>query len=144
MDTPRRTGKPLESITMEQLAAALPSPEETMYMVGEQWATSFHAARGGNWQLARHAANHVRKLLISFAALNPKHAERIDAFRPYVDEVLRAAHAADGPAFDRAFAAATNRANADHAETGYAFIVWKAPETGRDTLVLQTPERRPG
>jgi len=114
-------------LTLEQIAATLPTAENTMFVVGQAWATCVHAARRGNWRLATHNANHVRKLMTQYTILNPNDAERIAAFRPLLDAVITATRARDARAFEDAFAKATAEANASHAATGHDFIVWKIP-----------------
>ncbi|MBM4420169.1 MAG: hypothetical protein FJ034_01000 [Chloroflexi bacterium] len=123
-------------LTLEQIAAALPIAEDSMFMIGEQWSTCVHAARGGNWRLATLCAKHVRKLINTFGMLNPHYAQGVETFKPLLEAVVSACEKRDAAAFEPAFKAATDAANAEHVGTGHGFVLWKIPPTHRGDLEL--------
>ena len=100
-----------------------------MALVGASWWRCAHAARGGNWELAAYFARRVRGLQRRLAVLRPKYEEDLARFEAErIEPVLAAAGAGDAAAFDRAFAAATDEANALHAKWGKAYIRWILPD----------------
>jgi hypothetical protein len=61
--------------------------------------------------------------------IRPKYQERLTTFETaMLGPVFAAIEKQDRAAFDRAFAAATDDANEQHAETGYGYIRWKLPD----------------
>lgn len=115
-------------LTLEQIAELLPTTGEIMRSVGDCWWRSAYAARAGRWPLAAYYARRVRGLQRSLAVLRPKHRERVERFeREILAAVLAACAQADGPAYERAFTAGTDLANAMHVETGHGYITWVLP-----------------
>ena len=112
-------------LSLEQLADALPGTGEVMRSVSQAWWRCAHAARGGNWPLAAYYTRRVRGLQRGLAVTRPKHRERLESFESeQLSAVFRAIELRDPEAFERAFAAATDRANEMHVETGHAYIRW--------------------
>lgn len=117
-----------EELSSEHIAAGLPGTADLMVLVGNAWWKCAYAARGGNWPLAAFYARRVRSLQRRLAIIRPKYAERLAAFETaMLAPVFAAVEVRDRAAFDRAFAAATENANVQHVETGYAYIRWKLP-----------------
>ena len=124
-------------LTLEQIADALPGTAETMVHVARAWSRCAYAARGGNWPLAAYYARRVRSLQRTLAVTRPKHRERLESFeREQIGPLLRAIEARDRDAFEGAFAAATERANEMHVETGHGYIRWVLPDEPPTDLVL--------
>ena len=99
-------------LTLDQVAELLPGTGEIMASVGNAWWKCAYAARGGNWQLAAYFARRVRGLQRKLAVVRPKYADDLDAFEnDLLTPVLSALDARDGPAFERLYASATDRAN---------------------------------
>lgn len=116
-------------LTIEQVADALPSTGDLMALVGSSWWKCAYAARGGNWPLAAYFARRVRSLQRKLGVLRPKHRERLATFEiEQLAPLFRAIEAGDLEAFEAAFAAATDRANQTHVETGYPYIRWVLPD----------------
>src|ERR1700716_3374787 len=89
-----------DELTLQEIAELLPGTGEIMASVGECWWKCAYAARGGN-----------RKL----AVVRPKYSGDLAAFEEqHLAPALAACDAADPRAFDRAFAAATDKANELH------------------------------
>ena len=117
-----------DELSSEHIAAGLPGTADLMVLVGNAWWKCAYAARGGNWPLASFYARRVRSLQRRLAIIRPKHAERLATFETaMLGPVFAALEAKDRAAFDRAFAAATENANVQHVETGYAYIRWQLP-----------------
>jgi hypothetical protein len=124
-------------LTLEQIADALPGTAETMVHVARAWARCAYAARGGNWPLAAYYARRVRSLQRTLAVTRPKHRDRLESFeREQLGPLFRAIEARDRNVFERAFAAATERANEMHVETGHGYIRWVLPDEPPTDLVL--------
>ena len=123
-----------DELTPEHIAAGLPGTADLMVLVGDSWWRCAHAGRGGNWALAAFYARRVRSLQRRLGVIRPKYAERLAMFESaMLAPVFAAIEAQDRPAFDRAFARATDDANKQHVETGYPYIRWKlSDETPKD------------
>ena len=118
-----------EELSPEHIASGLPGTADLMVLVSNSWWRCAYAARGGNWPLAAFYARRVRSLQRRLGVIRPKYAERLTAFdAAMLGPVFAAIETQDRPAFDRAFAAATDDANRQHLETGYGYIRWKLPE----------------
>jgi len=118
-----------DELTPEHIAAGLPGTSDLMVLVGNAWWKCAYAARGGNWPLAAFYGRRVRSLQRRLAVIRPKYAERLATFESaMLAPVFAAIETRDGPAFERAFAAATENANVQHVETGYPYIRWTLPK----------------
>lgn len=117
-----------EDLSPAHLAAGLPGTSDLMVLVGNSWWKCAYAARGGNWALAGFYARRVRSLQRRLGVVRPKHRDRLATFETeMLVPVFAAIEARDTAAFERAFGAATDDANHQHAETGYAYIRWVLP-----------------
>lgn len=118
-----------DELSPEHVAAGLPGTADLMVLVGNAWWKCAYAARGGNWPLAAFYARRVRSLQRRLAVIRPKYAERLATFETaMLGPLFAAVETQDRAAFDRAFASATESANAQHTETGYPYIRWKLPD----------------
>ena len=116
-------------LSLQEIAEALPATGDLMALVGTAWWKCAHAARGGNWDLAAYFARRVRGLQRRLAVVRPKYEADLARFESErIEPVLAAAAARDATAFDRAYAAATDDANALHAKWGKGYIRWVLPE----------------
>ena len=124
-------------LSLEEIAESLPGTGEVMASVAAAWWTCAHAARGGNWELAAYCARRVRGLLGGLAVTRPKYRDDLATF---VDSQLAATLAAcaraDRDAFERAFAATTDRANEMHVKWGKSYIRWVLPDEPPSDLYL--------
>jgi hypothetical protein len=132
-DAKRRRKTPA-GLTLEEVAELLPGTGELMAQVGECWWKCAYAARGGNFELAAYFARRVRSLQRKLAAVRPKYSGDLAAFEEqHLAPTLAACAAADRAAFDRAFQAATDRANEMHVKWAKPYIRWTLPtEPPRD------------
>ena len=124
-------------LTLAQVAQVLPGTGEIMASVGNAWWKCAYAARGGNWELAAYFARRVRGLQRGLAVTRPKYAEDLAAFEAgHLAPILTALDGHDRPAFDRAYAAATDRANELHVKWAKPYIRWVLPEDAPKDLEL--------
>jgi len=116
-------------LTLAEIAELLPGTGEIMASVGECWWKCAYAARGGNWQLAAYFVRRVRGLQRKLAVVRPKYSGDLAAFeKEHIDPALAACDARDRSAFDRVFAAATDRANELHVKWAKPYIRWTLPD----------------
>ena len=133
-DDPQTKAPPL---SLEQLAQLLPGTGEIMASVGNAWWKCSYAARGGNWELAAYFARRVRGLQRKLAQIRPKYAEDLVAFEnDLLNPLLAALGAHDGPAFERGYAKATERANELHVKWAKPYIRWVLPDEPPKDLEL--------
>ena len=115
-------------LSLEQVAESLPGTGELMRSVGHCQGMAWHAAHGGNWDLAAYYLRRTRSLLRGLAVVRPKYATQVAEFdRGVLEASYQALLARDLDAFDRRFGAATEQANAYHVETGHPYIRWQTP-----------------
>lgn len=120
-------------LSLEQVAESLPGTGELMRSVGHCQAMAWHAAHGGNWDLAAYYLRRTRSLLRGLAVVRPKYAAQVAEYdRGLLEDAYQALLARDLEAFDRGFDAATDQANAYHVDTGHAYIRWQVPDEPPD------------
>ena len=123
-------------LTPEQVAEALPGTGEVMRSVGHSHAMAWHAAQGGNWDLAAYFLRRVRSLLRGLAVTRPKYAEHIADFdQGPVETAYQALLARDLAGFEAAYGLTVDRANELHVDTGHPYIRWSAPDQPPDTAL---------
>ncbi len=116
-------------LTLEEIAELLPGTGEIMASVGQCWWKCAYAARGGNWPLAAYFVRRVRSLQRKLAVVRPKYSGDLAAFEAqHIAPALAACETADRRAFDRAFAAATDKANELHVKWAKPYIRWTLPD----------------
>jgi hypothetical protein len=130
--------KPSTPLSLEQLAELLPGTGEIMASVGNAWWKCAYAARGGNWELAAYFARRVRGLQRKLAVIRPKYADDLVEFESaQLNPLLAALDAHDGPAFERGYAKATNKANDLHVKWAKPYIRWVLPDEPPNDLDLE-------
>jgi hypothetical protein len=118
-----------DELTLQEIAELLPGTGEIMASVGECWWKCAYAARGGNWQLAAYFVRRVRGLQRKLAVVRPKYSGDLAAFEEqHIAPALAACDAGDRRAFDRAFDAATEKANQLHVKWAKPYIRWTLPD----------------
>jgi len=116
-------------LTLQEIAELLPGTGEIMASVGACWWKCAYAARGGNWQLAAYFMRRVRSLQRKLAVVRPKYAGDLAGFEEqHIAPALAACDAGDRRAFDRAFDAATDKANELHVKWAKPYIRWTLPD----------------
>ncbi len=129
-------------LTLTQVAEALPGTGELMASVGHAFGMAWHAAQGGNWDLAAYFVRRTRGLLRRLTVIRPKYAIQVDEYdRLWLEPTYRAILARDGDAFAGAYAASADQANAYHVTTGHPYIRWRTPESPPDPALDLSPPR---
>lgn len=137
MSEERRVRTAHTELSLEEIAAALPGTSELMFRVGRNYGACWHAAHGGNWELAAYFLRHVRDLQRTLAVLRPKFREQLAEFEAdALSPLMSAIEAGDLTAFDRAYEYGIERANEYHALNGKSYVRWKRPERAPDDLEL--------
>jgi hypothetical protein len=127
-------------LTLEQICDMMPGMARLMVEVSDRFWLCYYAAKAGNWDLARHQCTEMRKAMLMATITRPKYLE---SMTQYLDERVKPLQAAiqkkDWPAFEAAYAAATDAANELHRELGYEYIDWQLPEAPPPHLRLEPP-----
>jgi hypothetical protein len=124
-------------LTLEDIGGALPGTGEIMASVSSCYAMCWHAAAGGNWDLAAYYLRRTRSLLRGLAVIRPKYRAQILDFDTGILETLyQTLLSRDRAAFEAQYARGVNEANVYHVTTGHPYIRWalpaEAPEKGLD------------
>jgi hypothetical protein len=137
VDEPTRVRTPHAELSLEEIATALPGTGEIMASVGQCYASCWHAAHQGNWELAAYFLRRVRGLQRRLAVIRPKYREQLEEFdAAAMAPVAAAIDRREIAAFDRAFGWGIERANFYHEATGKGYIRWALPAVARDDLDL--------
>lgn len=124
-------------LTIDELARQQPGMDRLMAEVGPRLHRCYHAALAGNWPLAAYYSKSAVKQLALSAESRPKYAPEMAEFlRDDYAPVTTAIKAEDVGAFDAAWTAMVDRANALHAFFGKPYIGWKTPTEPPDDLDL--------
>jgi hypothetical protein len=117
-------------LSLDQLADMMPGMARLMVEISDRYWILYYAAKGGNWDLARHEASELRKTMVMAGVVRPKYKESLAG---YLDEKIMpiqdAIKAQDVAAFELAYRDATDAANEMHVELGYECIEWKLPDS---------------
>jgi hypothetical protein len=127
-------------LTPEQVAEALPGTGEIMRSVGHCHAMAWHAAHGGNWDLADYFLRRVRSLLRGLALTRPKYAAQIADFdRGLMESAYQAVLARDLAGFEATYHRTVDGANQLHVDTGHPYIRWSPPDQPPDAGLDLSP-----
>lgn len=133
-EPPRKIRTRHAELSLEEIAGLLPGTGEVMRSVGGCYAMSWHAAHGGNWELAMYYLRRVRSLLRGLALSRPKYEAQIREFdAEFLEPAYRALVDRDLWSFDARYESATDQANAYHLSTGHPYIRWVRPEAPPET-----------
>jgi hypothetical protein len=113
-------------LTLDQLADLQPGMARFMVEISDRFTILYHAAKAGNWEMARHQYSEMKKAMQMAGVTRPKYAEPLAG---YTAEKLKpvedAIRARDWSAFQTKFGEAAEAANEMHVEFGYQYIVWQ-------------------
>ena len=137
LEDERRVRTKHAELSLEEIAALLPGTGEVMASVGRCYASCWHAAHGGNWDLAAYFLRRTRSLLRGLAVSRPKYREQLqhfdaEALAPLAQVLGRR----DLQGFDIAYEAGVQKANEYHVETGKPYVRWRRPENPPGDLDL--------
>ena len=120
-------------VSLEAMAALLPGAGDIMVAVSRVYGNLWHAAHGGNWELASFYFRRTRSLLRNLSITRPKYEAQLAEFeQDHLEPIGEALHARDIAAFDKLYEATVARANELHVVTGYPYIRWSRPEDPPD------------
>ncbi len=128
-------------LTLDQIGALMPGLGSLMPIISDRFGWSYHAAKGGNWDLARYQLRKVCKLFGVGKTTRPKWIETIDAYdAAFLQPMMRAIEAKSWDDFDAATQAAVDEANRIHVEIGYGYIVYEIPKNGPPHMSVDAPD----
>ena len=116
------------SMTIEDMAAIQPGLARIMPEVGARTWKLFYAAKLGNWPMAKFQYKEIIGLFEMGAFMRPKHEAALNQYlaenwKPLEETIAQK----DFPAFEKAFNAAIDAANAYHELKEKPYIYWKLP-----------------
>ena len=124
-------------LTLDQIAETLPGMARLMVEVSDRYWSLYYAGQAGNWGLARHEFSELRKTLRMAADVRPKYREPLERFEAeYLKPIEETVRARDFSSLEEAFRRATDGANENHRELGYAYIHWQLPDAPPQHLRL--------
>jgi hypothetical protein len=142
-DAPRIRTKHGE-LSLEDVAAVLPGTGEVMRSVSHCFAMSWHAGRGGNWDLALYYLRRTRSLLRGLAVTRPMYRDQIAEFDAgFLEPLYQAQLGRNLPLCEERFAATVDQANLYHVDTGHDYIVWRIPDHPPDPGLDLSPGTDP-
>jgi hypothetical protein len=114
---------------LDDLGPLLPGMAEIMPLVGERIWKCYYAGRAKNQPLARFQLKEAVNLMQKGAFLRPKYTDNMDAFISTEVEAVKAAiDSEDWGAFEAAFKAMVEQANAYHDLYDKSFLRWRIPD----------------
>jgi hypothetical protein len=116
------------SMTIEDMAAIQPGLARIMPEVGARTWKLFYAAKHANWPMAKFQYKEIIGLFEMGAFMRPKHEAALNQYlaenwKPLEETIAQK----DFPAFEKAFNAAIDAANAYHELKEKPYIYWKLP-----------------
>lgn len=115
-------------LTLDQIASVLPGLGPIMKDVGERYWVCFHAAKGGNWELAAYELRSVRSLFKTGSVTRPKYAKMLsDYTAQHIEPLLQFCARKEWPGFEAAYHKSVDVANELHRQVNHGEIVWKLP-----------------
>lgn len=129
-------------MTLDQLAEVQPGMARLMDELGRRYSYLYHAAKGGNWDLAAHQLRQVRAILQVARISRPKFAEDLTLFdAEYLKPIADALTQRDGSRFEEAYRQGIRGSDRFHDKYGYKYIRFMTPTTPPDHLDLGAPEK---
>ena len=129
------------SFALSDLGSLLPGMAEIMPLVGERIWKCYYAGKARNRVLAAFQLKEAVNLMEKGAFLRPKYVDNMDKFiNEEVAAVRKAIDSEDWDAFEVAFAAMVDSANAYHELYDKGYLRWKTPSEPPPDLDM-TPRR---
>ena len=118
------------SMTIEDMATIQPGLARIMPEIGMRTWKLYYAAKLGNWPMAKFQYKEIAGLFEMGAFMRPKHEAALNQYLAENWKPLEATIAdKDFEAFDTAFHAAVDAANAYHELKEKPYIHWKLPDS---------------
>ena len=116
-------------LSLDQIAEMMPGMARLMVEVSDRYWIMYYAAKGGNWEMARHEFSEMKKTMQMAGVVRPKYQEPLAGFiaeklKPIEDAI----RAKDWAAFEAAYHDTAGAANEMHGEFGYGYIEWRLPD----------------
>ncbi len=116
-------------LSLDQLAEVQPGMARLMKEVGERYHILYYAAKGGNWQLAKHQLSQVISLHKAGAILRPKYAPDLTTFiQNYLNPIGDAIASKDWKKFDELYHKGIEGSNVLHEKYNYGYIRYVLPK----------------
>src|SRR5215467_10918413 len=116
-------------LSLDQLAEVQPGMARLMKEVGERYHILYYAAKGGNWQLAKHELSQVISLHKAGATLRPKYAADLTGFiQTHLNPIMDAIAAKDWKKFETAYKKGIDGSNVLHEKYNYGYIRYVLPK----------------
>ncbi len=129
-------------ITFEELAEIQPGMARLMDELARRWEYSYFAAKGGNWDLARHELKQVVSLLNIAVKLRPKYTEDIKTFiSNHISHLNDAIEKREWTQFNKLIHSAIDASNVYHEKYQYGFIRYLLPKTPPEHLDLGSTKK---
>ena len=126
------------SMTIEDMATIQPGLARIMPEIGARTWKLYYAAKLENWPMAKFQYTEIIGLFEMGAFMRPKHEAAINQYLAENWKPLEATiEQKDFAAFDRAFQAAIEAANAYHELKEKPYIYWRLPDTPPPDLDLR-------
>ena len=118
-----------KDLTIDELAIIQPGLARIMPEVGNRTWKLYYAAKAGNWENAIWQWKETKGLFELAGFVRPKHEDALNEYMEKDWSTLEAPlKARDFAAFEKAFHAAIESANAWHDQKDKPFIKWKLPD----------------
>jgi hypothetical protein len=128
-------------LSLDQLAEVQPGMARLMKEVGERYHILYFAAKGGNWQLAKHQLSQVISLHKAGVTLRPKYASDLTSFiLNYLNPIGDAIAAKDWKRFEHAYQKGIDGSNEMHEKYNYGYIRYVLPKNPPETYDLNYQE----
>lgn len=126
------------SMTIEDMAAIQPGLARIMPEIGARTWKLYYAAKALNWPMAKFQYKEIIGLFEMGAFMRPKHEAAINQYiaenwKPLEDPIAKK----DFAAFEQAYNAAIDAANAYHELKEKPYIQWKTPDVPPPDLDLR-------
>ena len=115
-------------LSLNDIAAMQMGLARLMREYSDRFWACYYAAQGGNWPLATYMLNNIRKLHVYGGKTRPKLKPWLDQFEAeHIRPLAELTKRQDWAAFEPAYHAAADAANALHRTLGYPYIYWTLP-----------------
>jgi len=117
------------NMTIEDMATVQPGLARIMPEIGARTWKLFYAAKAENWPMAKFQYKEIKGLFELGAFMRPKHEDALNQYmaenwKPLEDAIEKK----DFAAFEKAFHASIDAANAYHELKDKPYIYWKLPD----------------
>jgi hypothetical protein len=128
-------------LSLDQLAEVQPGMARLMKEVGERYHILYYAAKGGNWQLAKHQLSQIISLHKAGATLRPKYAHDLTTFiQDHLNPIGDAIASKDWKKFVELYHKGIEGSNVLHEKYNYGYIRYVLPNNPPEFYDLSSHE----